>query len=42
MRKLVKLGIKVECSSLPVPEELFLKSEPHLSSRDHLVADDVL
>jgi hypothetical protein len=32
----------VERLSLPVPEELSLKSEPHLASSIRLVADDVL
>lgn len=42
MRELVELGVEVEAPSVMVPEELFLKSEPHLSARVRLVVDDVL
>jgi hypothetical protein len=42
LRELVKLGGEVECPSFPVPEELFLESEPRLSSSIRLVTDDVL
>jgi hypothetical protein len=42
LRELVKQGIEVECPSLSVPEELFLESEPRLSSGVCLVTDDVL
>jgi hypothetical protein len=38
----VKLDVEVERPSLPVPEELPLKSEPRLASSVRLVADDVL
>jgi hypothetical protein len=42
LRELVELGVEVERSSLPVPEELPLKSEPCPTSGVRLVADDVL
>jgi hypothetical protein len=42
LRELVKLGGEVECPSFPVPDELFLESEPRLSSSIRLVTDDVL
>jgi hypothetical protein len=37
----VKLDVEVECPSLPVPEELFLESEPRLSNSVRLVNDVV-
>jgi hypothetical protein len=42
LREQVKLGVEVECPRVPVPEELVLESEPRLTSRVRLVADDVL
>jgi hypothetical protein len=42
LRELVELGVEVESPSVPVPEELFLEGEPHLSTRARLVADNVL
>jgi hypothetical protein len=38
----VELGVEMECSSLPVSEELVLESEPCLVSGVRLVTDDVL
>jgi hypothetical protein len=38
----MELGVEVKGSSIPVPEELFLESEPRLMARVRLVADDVL
>jgi hypothetical protein len=38
----VELGVEVKGPSVPVPEELFLESEPRLTARVRLVADDVL
>jgi hypothetical protein len=42
LREQVELGIKVDGSSVPVPEELFLEGEPRLAARVRLVTDDVL
>ena len=42
MKELVELGVEVEGPSVLVPEELFLKGEPHLLARVRLVAKDVL
>jgi hypothetical protein len=42
LRELVELGVEVKGPSVPVLEELFLKSEPHLVAHVRLVADDVL
>jgi hypothetical protein len=42
LRELVELVVKVKVPSVPVPEELFLESEPRLTARVRLVADDVL
>jgi hypothetical protein len=42
LREQVKLGVEVERPRVPVPEELVLESEPRLTSRVRLVADDVL
>jgi hypothetical protein len=38
----VELGIEVERSRIPIPEELVLESEPRLACSVRLVADDVL
>jgi hypothetical protein len=38
----VELCVEVQGASVPVPEELFLESEPCLTARVHLVTDDVL
>jgi hypothetical protein len=38
----VELGVEVERPSLPIPEELALKSEPCLTSGVRLVTDDIL
>jgi hypothetical protein len=42
LREQVELGVEVERPSLPIPEELALKSEPCLTSGVRLVTDDVL
>jgi hypothetical protein len=38
----VELSVEVKGPSIPVPEKLFLESEPRLAARVRLVADDVL
>jgi hypothetical protein len=38
----VELGVKVEGTSISVPEELFLEGEPCLSAHVCLIANDVL
>jgi hypothetical protein len=38
----MELGVEVKGPSVLVPEELFLESEPRLTARVCLVADDVL
>jgi hypothetical protein len=42
LREQVELGVDMERPSLPVLEELALKSEPHFGCHVRLVADDVL
>jgi hypothetical protein len=42
LREQVELGVEVERPRVPVLEELVLESEPRLTSRVRLVADDVL
>jgi hypothetical protein len=42
LREQVELGVEVERSRVSVPEELVLESEPRLTGRVRLVADDVL
>jgi hypothetical protein len=38
----VELGVEVQGTSVPVPEELFLEGEPRLTAHVRLVVDDVL
>jgi hypothetical protein len=38
----VELGVEVERTSLPIPEELVLESEPCLTGGVWLITDDVL
>jgi hypothetical protein len=42
LREQVELGVEVERSSLPIPEELVLESEPRLTGDVRLITDDVL
>jgi hypothetical protein len=42
LEELVELSVEVKSLSVPVPEKLFLESEPRLTARVRLVADDVL
>jgi hypothetical protein len=42
LREQVELGVEVERSCIPIPEELVLESEPRLARSIRLVADDVL
>jgi hypothetical protein len=42
LREQVELGVEVERTSLPIPEELVLESEPRLTGGVRLITDDVL
>jgi hypothetical protein len=42
LREQVELGVEVERTSLPIPKELVLESEPHLTGGVRLITDDVL
>jgi hypothetical protein len=42
LREQVELGVEVQSTSVPVPEELFFEGEPRLATCVRLVADDVL
>jgi hypothetical protein len=42
LREQVELGVEVERTSLPIPEELVLESEPRLTGGVRMITNDVL